>query len=212
MDQLSAPVFAVLFATMGPLKTIPVFHDLSLGLSYARLATLALAGALFAGVIVGFVSFVTLGKMQALGVTSDALGVAGGAILFAAGLRRLTDIAPATPLASAPVRAPADDRPSLMRAALWPLAAPTIVTPAAVVAILVFLERTLDDGPARYAVLQLIGLMLLMNLAGMLAARPIVRVIGSAPLRIVGWIFSVLQTGMGVEVAIAALRRMLIAS
>ena len=208
MDPFAEKVFAVLFATLGPLKTIVAFEALSRGQSYPRQAALACVGICFAAAIVGFTAFVSLDKMHTLGVSADALTVAGGAILFVAGLRRLTDDLPDAPSSTLATPDPRAARPKLVTTALWPLAAPSIVTPAAVVAILVFLEGTLNDDDARQTVFMLIGLMLVMNLVGMLAAGVILRIIGAAPLRIVGWLFSVLQTGMGVELVIAALRRM----
>ena len=94
------------------------------------------------------------------------------------------------------------------RPTLSPLAVPTIVTPGGVVAILFFLARAGEDGISRANVVLMLGLMMLADLAGMLLATPIMKIVRLAPLQITGWVFAVLQAGMAVQAILNALERL----
>ena len=85
-----------------------------------------------------------------------------------------------------------------------PLVVPTIVTPAGVVAVLFFLAKAEERELSHQAVL----LMLILNLVGMLLAAPIMRIVGLSLLRLVGWIFAVLQAALAVQAVLEAMRRL----
>jgi multiple antibiotic resistance protein len=92
---------------------------------------------------------------------------------------------------------------------LSPLAVPTIVTPGGVVAILFFLARATDNTAIRDVdVMLMLGFMMLANLAGMVLAAPIMKVVQLAPLQITGWVFAVLQAAMAVQAILNALNRL----
>jgi multiple antibiotic resistance protein len=94
------------------------------------------------------------------------------------------------------------------RPTLSPLAVPTIVTPGGVVAILFFLSRAGENGISQANVALMLGLMMLADLAGMLLATPIMKIVRLAPLQVTGWVFAVLQAGMAVQAILNALERL----
>lgn len=91
-----------------------------------------------------------------------------------------------------------------------PLVVPTIVTPGAIVALLFYLGRSADDAESRTAFLLIVAGILVANLVAMLAARPIMRIVGLPLLQILGWVFASLQAGLAVQAIVTALQSMAI--
>lgn len=201
-------MLAIFFTTLGPLKTIPVFHALTHGKPLRHRANLAVRATIDATLVAAFVAVVAAAIIRKWQVSPDAMAIAGGMILFAAALRAITNFA----LADLPPPAPGDAPPPLPTwlgaPALSPLAVPTIVTPVGVVAILFFVERAGDSGAVRAQVWLTLGLMMMANLIGMLLAGPIMRVTRLAVLQIIGWIFALLQAGLAVQMVLNALERL----
>jgi len=202
--EIMLPVFVT---TLGPLKVIPVFHALTSNASFRYRAELALRATVEASLVVGFVALVATGKVEQLRISHDAIAIAGGIILFASALRSINGFTlanlPPQPQEEALPRLTWMDRPTLS-----PLAVPTIVTPGGVVAILFFLARAGDSEINRTTVLLMLGLMMLADLAGMLLATPVMKIVRLAPLQIMGWVFAVLQAAMAVQAILNALERL----
>lgn len=201
-------MFPIFFTTLGPLKVIPVFYSLTCKAPFRYRAELALRATVEASLVVGFVALVANSRMEELHISHDAIAIAGGILLFVTALRAITGFS----LGALPVAAPADeDLPRLTwmdKPTLSPLAVPTIVTPGAVVAILFFLARAGEDDTIRLNVALMLGFMMLANLASMLLATPIMKIVRLAPLQITGWVFAVLQAGMAVQAVLNALERL----
>jgi len=203
--EFMLPIFVT---TLGPLKVIPVFYSMTQNASFRYRAELALRAAIEASLVVGFVALVASSKMEQLRISHDAIAIAGGIILFVSALRAingftLADLPPPTAEDLARPRLAWMGRPTLS-----PLAVPTIVTPGGVVAILFFLARAGDSEINRTSVLLMLGFMMLADLAGMLLATPIMKIVRLAPLQITGWVFAVLQAGMAVQAILNALERL----
>jgi multiple antibiotic resistance protein len=201
-------MFPIFLTTLGPLKVIPVFYSLTRTAPFRYRAELAVRAAIEASLVVGFVALAAAGKMEQLHISHDAIAIAGGILLFASALRAissftLADLPPPTAEDLALPRLSWLDRPTLS-----PLAVPTIVTPGGVVAILFFLSRAGQDGISQASVALMLALMMLANLASMLLATPIMKIVRLAPLQITGWVFAVLQAGMAVQAILNALERM----
>src|SRR3569833_1943 len=204
--ELMSPIF---LTTLGPLKVIPVFYSLTSNASFRYRAELASRAAIEASLVDGFVALVAKSKMEQLHISHDAVAIAGGVILFVTALRAITSFSLA---ALPPPTAEDAELPRLSwmdRPTLSPLAVPTIVTPGGVVAILVFLARASDDAAIRdMDVMLMLGFMMLANLAGMMLAAPIMKIVRLAPLQITGWVFAVLQAAMAAQAILNAFHRL----
>jgi multiple antibiotic resistance protein len=207
--EVMLPIFVT---TLGPLKTIPAFHALTLGAPLRYRSDLAFRSSIAATIVVGFIALVMSDTMEDWQISHDAIGLAGALILFVTALRAITNFHKDPPPAEAPQPV---ERPSptwMGWPTLSPLAVPVIVTPAGVAAILFFLARAGDDSAARSHVLIMLGIVMLSNLVGMLLAKPIMTIVRPAILHIIGWIFCVLQAGLAVQAIINTLPRLHIAS
>jgi multiple antibiotic resistance protein len=204
--------FTILLITLGPVKVIPVFYLLSHDAEPAYRRGLAVRGFIVSSALVAFILLAASATRESWGVSVDALIIAGGIILFVTALRTILnfdiiDVAPAE-TAEMPVARPPltwQGKPVAM-----PLVVPTIVTPGAIVALLFYLGRSAENADFRVAFLLIVAGILLANLVAMLAARPIMRVVGLPMLQILGWVFASLQAGLAVQVIVTALRNMAI--
>lgn len=209
-NQSANYIFAILFVTLGPLKVIPVFHALTHHADASWRRQAALRAFLVATIIVAFIAFCAIEILATWRVSISALVIAGGILLFLSAAEKilkfqLVDI-PAKSVSPEPgASSPPKPAPGWMsKPVLEPLAIPAIVTPTAVVAILFFLAQARDDTGLYWTVLAFLAVILVLDLLCMLAARPIMRAVGPAPLQIIGWILSVLQAGLAVQIVLAA--------
>ena len=204
--------FTIMLVTLGPVKVIPVFYMLSHDADAAYRRGLAVRGFMLSSALVAFILFAASATRESWGVSVDALVIAGGIILFVTALKTIlnfdiidipTEETPAT-------RAPRGPRAWQGKPVATPLVGPTIVTPGAIIALLFYLGRTADDAGSRVAFLLIVSAILISNLLAMLAARPIMRVIGLPMLQIVGWVFASLQAGLAVQVIFVTLQSLAI--
>jgi multiple antibiotic resistance protein len=187
-----------------------VFHALTHNADASWRRQIAFRAFLVAAIIVAFIAFLAIEILATWRVSINALVIAGGILLFLSAAEKILKFQ----LVDIPQKSGATDAtgPSVPKPApgwtskpvLEPLAIPAIVTPTAVVAILFFLAQARGDTGLYWTVLALLAVILVLNLIGMLAARPIMRAVGMAPLQIVGWILSVLQAGLAVQIVMAA--------
>jgi multiple antibiotic resistance protein len=208
MDPRFDLMFPIFLTTLGPLKTIPVFHALTLNAPWRYRAELALRATIEASCVAGFVVLAGNDTMERYRVSHDAMGIAGGVILFLSALRVISGFRLAALPAAAPPEAQLPRLRWMDRPTLSPLAVPTIVTPGGVVAILFFLARAGENDAVRTDILLMLAAMMLANLAGMLMARPVMQIVKLAPLQIIGWVFAVLQAALAVQAILNALERM----
>jgi multiple antibiotic resistance protein len=89
---------------------------------------------------------------------------------------------------------------------LAPLAVPGIVPPVGIVVVLFFAALAHGDIQQQTSLAVVLVAIMAMNFVAMLAARPIMRVVGVPVLQVTGWAFSALQAGLGVQAIISALR------
>ena len=192
-------VFLVFFITLGPPRVVPAFAALAEGLAPADRKRLAIAGVAAAGGIVLVVALFGFGLRQLWELPWKALSIAVGAILFLSAVRSMWEpgsSAPALPLPDRPWRA----------LAVSPLAAPIILTPYGVAAVLLFMAAREGDGGFVLKVLGALAAVMALNLAMLLNAGRVLRVFGASPVRVAGWVFAVLLAVLAVQAVVEPVR------
>lgn len=203
-------VFVILFVTLGPLKVIPVFHALTHDADPAWRRQLAFRAFLVATIIVAFIAFFVIEILATWRVSVNALVIAGGILLFLSAAEKilkfeLVELPAKADAAASPRPSPPPSAPAWMsKPVLQPLVIPAIVTPTAVVAILFFLAQAEGNAVLYWTDLALLALVLVLDLVCMLAAGIIMRTVGMAALQVVGWVLSVVQAGLAVQIVIRA--------
>jgi multiple antibiotic resistance protein len=192
-------VFTLLFVTLGPVKILGPFAQLTRDADEAKVKQIAVRAfplAVVAVVAGGFAGRALLGNW---GISIPALMLAGGIIFFLVGLNLVLEQyqpAPAAPpLPAAPM------------AAALRLAFPTVVTPYGIAAVIALLVNSPDAARTASVVVILIGVMVL-NLLAMLYSR---RLMGGATvmaLQIFGAVLGVLQVALAVQLILRGLREL----
>jgi multiple antibiotic resistance protein len=211
-------MFAILFMTLGPIKIIPVFFLLAHQAPWAWRISLAARATVVASLLVAFIVVSASCTLEKWKIPVDALVIAGGIILFLTAMKPLLNFdiveisaSPARDVereAAAQVMAEPAPLRWLGKPVVSPLAVPSIVTPVAIVAVLFFLGRTGGDPDARQAFYQMLVIIMGINFVAMLAAVPLMRIVGLPILQLIGWVFAMLQAGFAVTGILSALRRL----
>jgi multiple antibiotic resistance protein len=195
----SAEIFAMLFLMLGPFKIIGPFLKITQTSDTAIVRRTALQATAFAGTALFLAAVLGGHFLVRYDIPLPVLALSGGIILFVVALQKIlqqpepTDetTTAATPAAS-------------MRAAMMPLAFPTIATPYGIAALIVFVSMA----PDVQAVAQIGGIVLvimLLNLIVMLTARSY-QMITSVVLPVLGAVLGVIQVALGLKVIVISLR------
>ncbi|WP_416669502.1 MarC family protein [Egbenema bharatensis] len=191
-------LFIIFFVTLGPLKTIPTFAQLTQQADEKLRQQLAFRSTAIATIVLLLVSIIGQNMLRVWQVRLPALLIGGGILLFLVALRIvLSEYAP-------PQKADPPDPPTL-NMAVSPLAFPTIAPPFGIAIALTIMVMAPEIGVSPLIVLGLLVLVMLLNLIGMLAARPILAFLKPVTLRIVGFALGVLQLALGIEWIITGL-------
>ena len=195
----SAEIFAMLFLMLGPFKIIGPFLKITQTSDTAIVRRTALQATAFAGTALFLAAALGEHFIVKYDIPLPVLALSGGIILFVVALQKILQ-QPEPTDETATAAPPA----ASMRAAMMPLAFPTIATPYGIAALIVFVSMA----PDVQAVAQIGGIVLvimLLNLIVMLTARSY-QVIASVVLPVLGAILGVIQVALGLKVIVVSLR------
>ena len=204
MNNLSY-IFTIFFLTLGPVKTIPAFFALTREASDEFKKQAALKSALIAIATCIFIALVGLNVLAKWRVSIDALKIAGGLILLLSAI----DVVKMKPSGLGVKKVEANTPASeAFKLALNPLATPIIVTPYGVVAILFFMFIAKGNLVFQGEILLMLVLRMLLNYLGMIFADKIMGVIGFPILRLIGWIFSIMQAALAIDIMLTSFQNL----
>jgi multiple antibiotic resistance protein len=190
-------VFTLFFVTLGPLKILGPFAQMTHALDDTAIRKLALRAfvlALIAALLGGFGG-------QALAhnwhIQVPVMLLTGGLIFFLIGLRQVLEQYEPPHAEKAPL-------PAAPLAAAMRVAFPVVVTPYGIAALIALLANSHDGGRTGSIVALLVGVMVL-NLLAMLYARKIMAGMTLIGLQILGAVLGVLQVALAVEMILRAL-------
>ncbi len=200
-------VFTFLFLMLGPFKIIGPFAAMTAGRDRTFKHRLALEATIVSAI--GTIAAVMLGTkiLRKWGVSVGALLLTAGIVLFLVALRPVMEqYAPQEAGTPPPVSGPAPKTSSL---AYSPLAFPTIVTPYGIAVLVMMVTLAGGDPTKILRILGLVGLVLALDLAAMLAADRVLRTPLVKPvLGTIGSVMSVLQVALGVQAVVGALQHL----
>jgi multiple antibiotic resistance protein len=193
-------IFTLFFITLGPLKVLGPFVQLTKEADEAtmrKIAVRAFALAVIAVVAGGFAGRVLL---ESWGISASAMLLAGGIIFALVGLNLvLQQYQPAHPV---PPPLPAVPMAAAMR-----ITFPTVVTPYGIAALIVVLTNS-REVERTGTILALVLAVMVLNLLTMLYARRIMGGVSVMVLQIVGAVLGVLQVAVAVEMIFRALHEL----
>jgi multiple antibiotic resistance protein len=193
-------LFIIFFVTLGPLKIIPAFVQLTAQADASLRRQLAFRSTLLATAVILFVAIIGQNMVRVWRVQLPALMLAAGILLFLVSLNMvmsqygtMTEAKPTTPTA-----AHSPDPPSL-KAVISPLTFPTILPPFGIAIALTIMVGVSQLGLNSAPILGLLLLVMLLNLLAMLAARSILGVLKPVTLQVLGFALAVMQLALGIE-------------
>jgi multiple antibiotic resistance protein len=188
-------VFTFLFVTLGPLKMLAPFLEVTRGASRPMRRKIAFAAFAVSTVVLFLGMFLGERTLVSWRISLPALVITGGTLLFYVAFHNLIGQYDRPARAEEPSVAPS------LATALTPVAFPSIATPYGI-AIVILLKAALPDDVALTIALSQI---MVLNLVGMLFAGPILRVAGPL-LQLVSAVLTVLQAALGIQLLILGIR------
>jgi len=195
-------IFVLFFLTLGPLKAILPFARVTRGTDLAFQRTLAWQSTAIATVIVLVVALLGPLLLTNWHVSSPAVTITAGIILFSQALRIVMQTPPA-PGSAAQQASPSPPSPAI---AVFPLAIPAILTAPGIAAIAVIISLNKHDLADEAIVIALLLGVMVLNLLTLWNNETILKHGLAGVLPVVGWVLAVLQAALAVQIIINALR------
>ena len=198
-------VLIIFFLTLGPLKAIAPFSQLTQGSDPAFGRNLAWRGTAIATLIVLVVALLGALVLENWHVSVAAIVITGGIILFCQAFQMI--IHPGA-VASSPPQPDAGQSPPTLATAQFSLAVPALVTAPGIVAITGFMSIAGDDWTQKGIVLAALLAVMGLNLVTLLKIKAVSQS-GPAPfLKVLGWVMAVLQAALAAQYVINGLVRL----
>jgi multiple antibiotic resistance protein len=190
-------VFTLFFITLGPLKILGPFAQLTREADEAAMRGIAVRAFGLAVIAVVAGGFAGRALLESWDVSPSAMLLAGGLIFMLVGLSLVLE-------QYQPVHPAPPPLPPVPMAAAMRIAFPTVVTPYGIAAVIVVLANS-PDGQRTAAVLAILLAVMVLNLLAMLYARRIMGGVAVMVLQILGAVLGVLQVALAVEMIVRAL-------
>jgi len=159
----------MLWATIDPVGTLSLFAALTAGFSAKHRRRMAVKATLYALIILLGALVIGQVLLAAMGIELISLQVAGGVVLFLFGLQMI--------FGNAVQSASAEEEPK-HDLAVFPLAIPSIASPAAIMAVIVLTDNNLYPIAVQAGTAAIMAAVIAVTFLLMLAAGPILKVIG----------------------------------
>ncbi|WP_299419929.1 MarC family protein [uncultured Shimia sp.] len=194
--------FVTLWVVIDPIGTIPVFIAVTAAMTAPeRRKTALLAAAVSAGVLLFFLVFGQL-LIDGLGISLLSFQIAGGIVLFLFALTMIFgESKPDSDKHAADADAELDEKPS---PAVFPLAVPSLASPGAMLAIVLLTDNNTVAIPDQLITGAVMLVVLLCAYLCMLAAGPIIRVIGNSGAAIVSRVMGMILASVAADLVIGA--------
>ena len=207
MGELFLSTFITLFVVIDPIGCAPIFGGLTRGASQREATATALRATTIAGIILLLFALCGARLLATLGIGLDAFRIAGGLMLFLIALemvfekrnQRDHDRAEEVLHASPPVN----------DVSVFPMAMPMIAGPGSIATVMLLGARSNGMGELA-AVLAALALVLGLMLAALVAARPIMRFLGTRVEAAMTRLLGVLLAALAVQYVIDGVKGVLL--
>ena len=198
MGQFSF-MFTVFFMLLGPIKLIPSFSRVTRDADSQFKRSVAIWAALIASALCAFVALAgetLLGKYH---ISIDALQISGGLVLLVAALQVIFQRVQPPSLSSG--------KPTSIKLAASPVAVPSIVPPAGVAAILMFMMPSPQYPGAPQAVAICLATMMVLDFLVMYFIDLVMKTPGlMVVLTVLGSVLVFVQAGLAIQILLVAFR------
>ncbi|AUH34138.1 MarC family protein [Paracoccus tegillarcae] len=193
--------FITLWVVIDPIGTLPVFLAVTAGMSVTASRRLAVRAVTVAFMVL--LSFIVLGQLmlEALGISLASFQIAGGIVLFLFALTMIFGD-------SKPDREVADESEHpdafIKEKSVYPLAMPSIASPGAMLAVVILTDNDRFSISHQFITATLMALIMLVVLALLLLAHPILRLIGTTGASVISRVMGLLLAAVAVNAVLTA--------
>ena len=174
MSELFLSAFVTFFVVIDPPGCAPIFAGLTSGADAAHRRSMALRSVAIAAAILLFFALLGEDLLEKLGITLAAFRIAGGIMLFLIALEMVFERRTARREHRAQEVSASPEAEDI---SVFPTAIPMIAGPGSIASAMLLMARS--DGLAEsLAVIAALGAILLLTLVALLAAGPLMRLIG----------------------------------
>ncbi|MCA0044555.1 MarC family protein [Celeribacter litoreus] len=191
--------FITLWVVIDPIGTLPVFigATASLPAKYARKVA-------FRAVLIAFcilLAFILLGQiiLEALGLGLPSFQIAGGLVLFLFALTMIFGDGKPSQEAAQVEKPLKDKKAQAKRAAVFPLAMPSIASPGAMLAVVMLTDNDRFSIAHQAMTASIMFIVLFITLLILVAAQPILRVLGETGAAIVSRVMGMVLAAVAVD-------------
>ncbi|WP_424102004.1 MarC family protein [Moorena producens] len=193
-------ILIIFLLTVGPLKLIVPFVKLTANADPALRRQLALRGFGISTLVIFAVALLCQNVLKSWQIDLSAMLIATGIILFLVALRTvLSQYNPPTTKDATPVN------PSL-KLTINPLVFPSLLTPYGIAVVVTMSAMFGRMAIAPGSMFLLLLLVMVLNLGVMLVAHPLLNLIKPVTLRVLGFVFGVMQVALGLDMILTGVK------
>jgi multiple antibiotic resistance protein len=203
MTELFVSAFVTLFVIIDPIGVSPIFASLTADASKAQARSMAIRATVISALILLGFAFMGEAFLGALGIELDAFRIAGGIMLFLIALEMIFEqrTKRREQRADKVLAEPAEVRD----VSVFPMAIPMIAGPGSIATIMLLVSRA--NGPAETAVvLAAAAAILLLTSVTLLAAGPIMRMLGEQGEAVITRLLGVILAALAAQYVIDGIR------
>jgi multiple antibiotic resistance protein len=203
MIELFSSVLVTFLVIIDPPGCAPIFASLTRGTSAAHRRTMAIRSSLIAWAILMFFALLGRPMLQALGISLASFRIAGGIMLFMIAL----DMVFERRTARREERAHSiEGTPEAEDISVFPMAIPMITGPGSIASAMLWVSRA-DDTLQVAIVLAAITVVMLITLVTLLAAGPLMRLIGEKLEAMITRILGVILAALAAQFIVDGLKQ-----
>lgn len=188
--------FITLWVVIDPIGTLPVFLAVTAGMSAGQRRAVAIRAVVVSFVVLTL--FIVLGQvvLDALGLALPAFQIAGGIVLFLFALTMIFGHSkPEEEIAEAE---------RVRQTSVFPVAIPSIASPGAMLTVVILTDNDRFALTHQAMTTALMALVLAVTLAILLAASPLLRVIGTTGAAVISRVMGMLLAAVAVDAVLRA--------
>ncbi|MDB5737586.1 MAG: MarC family transcriptional regulator [Sphingomonas bacterium] len=203
MFSLFLSAFVTFFVIIDPPGCAPIFAGLTGGTNAAHRRAMALRSTMVAGIILFAFALIGEPLLRTLGISLDAFRIAGGIMLFLIALEMVFE--KRTQKREGRAKAVAENSAEYDDISIFPMAMPMIAGPGSIASAMLLTQRS-HGLIAHVVVLAALGAVLLVLLVSLLAAGPLMKLIGHKIEAVITRLLGVLLAALAAQFVIDGIR------
>ncbi|PKP91919.1 MAG: MarC family transcriptional regulator [Alphaproteobacteria bacterium HGW-Alphaproteobacteria-16] len=202
MIEIFISAFAMLFVVIDPPGCAPIYAGLTKQANAAQQRAMAIRAVMIATAIMLVFALVGETLLRTLGISLNAFRIAGGIMLFLIALEMVFEKRQERREDRAQK---VIDTPEVEDVSVFPMAMPMIAGPGSIATIMLLVSRA--DGPGETAaVFGALAVVLILTLLALLAAGPLMRLLGAKIESVITRLLGVLLAALAIQFVIDGLR------